>query len=217
LPEALGKSSLIKTIAGIQNAGSGKMIRPNSNDVMFLTPNPDMPNGTLRQALSYPKVEENPNDAQLNQTLAMVNLGQLAERLGGLDTVQNWRETLSKTEQQRLVLGRIVQNKPKYVIIDETGLDEENERLLYTVLAAMGSRVISAGNPATLLRFATKVLEILPSGECKLYPANQYVPPAAPLQSLIDAVPNNNLQVEKSRIYGPDILPRGATRRPSAN
>jgi putative ATP-binding cassette transporter len=213
LPEALGKSSLIKTIAGLQNAGSGKMIRPNSNDVMFLTPNPDMPSGTLRQALSYPKVEENENDAQLNQTLNMVNLGQLAARLGGLDTVQNWRETISKTEQQRLVLGHIVQNKPRYVIIDETGLDEENERLLYTVLAAMGSRVISVGNPATLLRFATKVLEILPSGECKLYPANEYKPPQAALQPLIDAVPCNCLQVEKSRATFSGLLPFGPARR----
>jgi putative ATP-binding cassette transporter len=214
MPEALGKSSLIKTIAGLQNAGSGKMQRPNSEEVMFLTPNPDLPTCTLRQALSYPKVEECMNDAQLIQTLNMVNLGQLAERLGGLDTVQNWRETISKTEQQRLVLGHIVQNKPRYVVIDETGLDEENERLLYTVLAAMGSRVISVGNPATLLRFASKVLEILPSGECKLYPANEYVPPQAPLQNLIDAVPCNCLKVDEQRTITSAFPLKSRNRRP---
>ena len=134
IPEAQGKTSLLKAIAGILVNGSGKMQRPPAHEVMFLTPNPDLPTGNLRQALSYPTVDECADDTRLLQTLRTVGLAQLAVRLGGLDgPPQNWKEILSKTEQQRLVLARIVQNKPKYAMIDETSLDENFLQVLYSI------------------------------------------------------------------------------------
>ena len=191
--EAPGKTSFLKTIAGIMNNGTGGwMERPPADQIMFLTPNPDVPTGSLREALSYPMVELISDDARLTQILNTVNLANLTARFGGFDTVQNWKELLSQTEVQRLVLARILLKKPKYVIIDEHDLDEQTERLLYTTLVAMGAIIISTGSvatvvqvegkdveiPSTLLRYTNKVLEIEVNGTWKLVPASSYPQPS---------------------------------------
>ncbi len=49
-----GKSSLLRGIAGLWNAGSGKIATPGPGDMMFLPQHPYMMLGNLRQQLNYP-------------------------------------------------------------------------------------------------------------------------------------------------------------------
>lgn len=191
---APGKTTFLKTIAGIVNIGtSGSMERPPMDKIMFLT-SPDLPEGTLRQTLSYPLTDPVADDEHLTRALSTVGLTALIKRFGGWNTVvPNWKEVLSTTEQQRIVLARILLHKPKYVIIDDDVLDEETERLLYTTLTAIDSTIITTGSPvktyqttnesgeavtvevpATIMHYVQKVLQIDEDGMWEIVPAAEY-------------------------------------------
>lgn len=177
-PDGAGKTALLRVVAGMWNAGSGRLIRPPSEQLMFLTQNPYLPPTTLREAICYPGISLCPDDERLMQVLRMVNLSDLAQRSGGLDTVQNWHDMLSLSEQQRLCIGRIIQQNPKYVVIDEatSALEPEAEHLFYTLLRTLGTTIVSAGNGVALSKYHTMILELAGDGSWRTYPASSYKP-----------------------------------------
>ena len=157
-----GKSSLLRAIAGLWNAGSGTIVRPNSDQILFLPQRPYMVLGTLREQILYPNTAIEVEEAQLDQVLERVNLADLAKRFGGFDTQQDWADILSLGEQQRLTFARLLINKPNYVILDEatSALDIQNEERLYQQLQAIGTTFLSVGHRPTLANYHTVVLEL---------------------------------------------------------
>ena len=179
-PNGSGKSTLLRAIAGLWTVGSGKLMRPPFRNRMFISQQPYLPASTLREALVDPDAGVKVDDARLLQILKLVKLQQLPVRAGGLDTTQNWRELLSISEKQRLALARIIVSKPQYVVIDDAtaAMEDENVRLLYTLLATIGATVVSVGNGASLVQYHTKVLELNGDGGWKVYAASDYKPTA---------------------------------------
>ena len=157
-----GKSSLLRAIAGLWNAGSGTIVRPNCEQILFLPQRPYMVLGTLREQILYPNTAIEVEEAQLDQVLERVNLADLAKRFGGFDTQQDWADILSLGEQQRLTFARLLINKPNYVILDEatSALDIQNEERLYQQLQAIGTTFLSVGHRPTLANYHTVVLEL---------------------------------------------------------
>jgi putative ATP-binding cassette transporter len=177
-PDGAGKTALLRVVAGMWNAGFGRLIRPPSAQLMFLTQNPYLPPTTLREAICYPGIDVCPDDERILQVLRMVNLSDVVERAEGLDTVQNWRDTLSLSQQQRLSIARIIQHNPRYVAIDEatSALEPEAEHLFYSLLRTLGTTIVSVGNGMTLAKYHTQVLELNGDGTWKSYPASNYKP-----------------------------------------
>ena len=162
-----GKSSLLRAIAGLWHSGGGEITR--SKNVYFLPQKPYCPPGTLRDQLLYPASTElgyedqedytqrgaNWSDEDLLNILASVELPDLARRSGdgdpirGINAVLDWSNTLSLGEQQRLAFGRLLVNRPRLVVMDEStsALDVVAERKMYTLLK---ERLFSdTGDPAT--------------------------------------------------------------------
>ncbi|VXD10559.1 ABC-type uncharacterized transport system, permease and ATPase components, involved in Hassallidin biosynthesis [Planktothrix serta PCC 8927] len=150
-----GKSSLLRTLAGLWDSGTGVIARPNLEEMLFLPQRPYMISGTLREQLLYPRGKTDLSDAELYQVLKKVNLADLVERFEGLDVDKDWTDILSLGEQQRLAFARILVTKPKYVILDEatSALDADNEEQLYNLLVATGATFISVGHRPTLRKF----------------------------------------------------------------
>lgn len=106
-------------------------------------------------------------DEDLLNVLTSVDLPHLASRSGdgnpykGLNTVLDWSNTLSLGEQQRLAFARLVINRPKLVVMDEStsALDVVAERKMYTLLknfssaadGGLGLTYVSVGHRPTLL------------------------------------------------------------------
>ena len=109
-----GKTSLLRTIAGLWTQGQGNISRPPDSAILFVPQHSYMVIGTLREQLVYPRPVEITDD-QLLQVLSSVKLGGLAERVGGLGTDVCWKETLSAGEQQRIGFARVFIQKPKMV------------------------------------------------------------------------------------------------------
>ncbi len=89
-PSGKGKSSLLRAIAGLWNAGTGRLVRPPLKEVLFLPQRPYIILGTLREQLLYPHTDQKMSDRQLEEILQQVNLQHLLTRVDGFDTEVPW-------------------------------------------------------------------------------------------------------------------------------
>jgi putative ATP-binding cassette transporter len=171
-----GKSSLLRAIAGLWQAGSGVIQRPPLEEFFFLPQQPYLQAGTLRSQLLYPSAHSSLDDEALLAILEQVHLPRLAERVGGLDAVHDWEKLLSVGEQQRLAFARVLVHRPKIVILDEatSALDAGNEAALYARLRESGATLISIAHRAAVLRHHTHVLRLMGEGAWELQDAGGY-------------------------------------------
>ena len=171
-----GKSSLLRSIAGLWYAGSGRIVRPGPDEMMFLPQQPYMVLGNLRNQLLYPDRTRQVSDPELWRLLGRVNLPELAERFGGLDAELDWGKVLSIGEQQRLAFARVLLHRPRFVMLDEatSALDVGNEEILYRELATTSTTPVSVSHHAALLRFHDQVLELTGDGNWRLHRAADY-------------------------------------------
>ena len=153
-PSGSGKSTLFRALAGIWPHAQGQIRLPAdfTAQAMFLPQRPYIPNGRLRDALSYPAPADTYSDAALIQALQDAQLPALATQL---DQEDAWGQKLSGGEQQRLALARVLLRKPRWVFADEStsAVDEPTEKLLYQQLLAhvrsvQGTLVSIAHRPA---------------------------------------------------------------------
>ncbi|AVR95656.1 ABC transporter ATP-binding protein/permease [Pseudoduganella armeniaca] len=171
-----GKSSLLRAIAGLWHKGSGVIHHPPVEDFFFLPQQPYLQQGTLRSQLIYPSAESCLSDEELLEILSQVHLPYLAERVGGLDAVQDWDKLLSVGEQQRLAFGRVLVHAPSIVILDEatSALDCRNEASLYGRLRECGTTLISIAHRPAVLRHHTHVLRLTGDGAWEIHEASGY-------------------------------------------
>ena len=173
-PSGSGKSSVLRTIAGIWTEGQGAIERPSYREMMFLPQRPYMVPGSLRAQLLYPFRESGEQDKKLKKVLSQVNLSEVLERVGGkLDAKLDWSNVLSLGEQQRVSFARLFLMEPKIAFLDEgtSALDEDNELTLYSLLRKSGLTFVSVGHRSSLIQFHDFVLQLDGSGGWKLITA----------------------------------------------
>ncbi len=166
-----GKSSLLRTIAGLWQSGSGAIDRPAHNRLIFLPQKPYMVPGNLRAQLMYPLDEKDAKDEAITAVLEQVNLHDIFARVGGdLSKVVDWTNVLSLGEQQRVAFARLFLKKPAIAFLDEatSALDEENERFLYEKLRASGIAFVSVGHRSTLKGFHDRLLILKTDGSSEM-------------------------------------------------
>jgi len=166
-----GKSSLLRTIAGLWQSGSGAIERPTLNRMIFLPQRPYMVQGTLRAQLVYPQAESGADDEAVRKAFEKVNLDEILQRVDGdLGKEVDWTNVLSLGEQQRVSFARLFLKKPIIAFLDEatSALDEPNERLLYERLRELGIAFVSVGHRSTLKAFHDRLLVLNADGSWEL-------------------------------------------------
>ncbi|WP_027403953.1 ABC transporter ATP-binding protein/permease [Aphanizomenon flos-aquae] len=171
-----GKSSLLRAIAGLWNAGSGRLVRPALKEILFLPQRPYIILGTLREQLLYPHTDRKMSDRQLEEILHKVNLQNLLTRIKSFDTEVAWENILSLGEQQRLAFARLLISLPSFSILDEatSALDLKNEENLYSQLQATNTTFISVGHRESLYAYHQWVLELTENNHWQLLPIEDY-------------------------------------------
>ncbi|NET73185.1 MAG: ABC transporter ATP-binding protein/permease [Sphaerospermopsis sp. SIO1G2] len=175
-PSGRGKSSLLRAIAGLWNSGSGILVRPASEEILFLPQLPYIILGTLREQLLYPHTNKKISDSQLEEVLEQVNLQHLLNRVQGFNKEVNWENNLSIGEKQRLVFARILISHPNFTILDEatSALDLTNEQNLYHQLQATNTTFISVGHRESLFAYHQWVLELAENSEWRFLSVDEY-------------------------------------------
>jgi putative ATP-binding cassette transporter len=147
----MGKSTLLRALAGIWPHAGGRIEIPCGARLMVLPQRPYLPQGSLREAIIYPHATATCPDARIVDLLKRIGLGQLADRL---DEEAHWQQRLSLGEQQRLTLVRAILMAPDWLLLDEAtaSLDEPGERMVYELLRQELPRasIVSIGHRSTL-------------------------------------------------------------------
>ena len=116
-------------------------------------------------------------DGRLLELLEKVNLPNLQDKFGDLNTVEDWTKVLSLGEQQRLAFARLFATEPRYAMLDEatSALDSKNEEQLYRQLQKTSIPFISVGHRSSLLKYHQQVLILKKNGLWELKKINEVI------------------------------------------
>jgi len=156
-----GKSTLLRVLAGIWPHAQGRIEMPARSRLLVLPQRPYLPEGSLRDAITFPRVFSVNEDARISALLTEVGLSALSERL---DEQAHWQQKLSLGEQQRLTVVRAILFEPDWLLLDEAtaSLDEPAERMVYTLLRERLplATIVSVGHRSTLRTLHHRSIDI---------------------------------------------------------
>ncbi|TLV04997.1 ABC transporter ATP-binding protein/permease [Klebsiella indica] len=183
----VGKSSLLRVLAGLWQRGEGELAMPSLDQTMFIPQRPYMVMTDLRSQLLYPNQDIALDDATLRQVFITLGRPDFLDKQGGLDAIKDWRKVLSLGEQQLIAFARVLLRQPRFVFLDEatSALDLATEYHVYQCLARSKITFISVGHRKSILAFHKQKLELLPQGNWHL---SQLPVPVASEQDLLEKV-----------------------------
>lgn len=156
-----GKSTLIRAIAGLWPWGSGSITLPRDASIAFVPQKPYIPQGALREVLSYPVPGAPYTDAALIAAMERCGLKYMVKRL---DDAEAWDRALSGGERQRIAFARLLLQKPEIIVMDEatSALDEDSQASLLNLFNSdlASATVLSVGHRPGLEAFHTRKIEL---------------------------------------------------------
>lgn len=160
-----GKSStgamLFQAIAGLWPWGTGHIQLPENERLFFMSPRPYLPTGSLYSAICYPKPTTAFKRPDLEKLLRRLGLKELINQL---DRVESWDKLLSREQQQRLGLVRVLLYQPKWIFIQEAldSLTPDDEKQMLELLSAElpNAAILSITNQPSAEAFHHRKLKI---------------------------------------------------------
>ena len=161
-PNDAAKNALFMATARAWEEGEGRIIRPRRERMVFLSQQPVLARGTLRQRLSSFAAETELSEEQLNGALRDVGLDQVLERVGGLDAHHDPATEFTTHEQQLLKVARLLLARPQFVFMNKVheSLSPDQVDLLYRRLAESSINYLTVGDEKDLGKYHDTVLEI---------------------------------------------------------
>lgn len=110
--------AIFRALAGIWPKGTGTIVRPTPDNILFLTQRPYLAPGSLHDVLVRTGRDQDVSDHDIQRELQHAGLETAISRLGGLDAEIDWESQLSLREQQLLASIRILLARPRFALLD---------------------------------------------------------------------------------------------------
>lgn len=156
-----GKSMLFRALAGLWPWGSGRLRLPPKADTIFLPQRPYVPNGSLREVLSYPCEPSTFEETTFSRALERTDLLHL---IPSLDRVARWDKELTVDEQLHLAFARLLVHRPVWVVSDEAlcHLNDDDRKMLFSIFGSELSKtaVVSISSNDAQYGFYSRILHL---------------------------------------------------------
>ena len=157
----IGKSTLLRAIAGLWPWGEGTIFVPPGAKIAFASQRPYLPVGTLKAALTYPADPSDYPDELVVRALELCDLKTLGSRLQERGA---WDRILSGSEQQCVAFARLLIQKPTITILDEatSALDADIEARLMELFKSelYETSVISVVHSPSLAQYYSRQITL---------------------------------------------------------
>ncbi len=170
-PDDASKVALFRATASVWDCGSGKIVRPGLDDILFLPERPYLPPGALRDVLLRTGMENVTLDEEIIAVLRKLGLEETVERAGGLGADKDWDDVFSIGEQHMLSIARIFLAKPAFVYLDRPGssLPKSQISTILDMLAAQSIAVVILSKNGESRLHYDSCLEIKPDGSWEVH------------------------------------------------
>jgi putative ATP-binding cassette transporter len=162
------KALLFRAIGGLWPWGSGRIMHPARNTIMFMPVRAYIPPGSLREIVAYPHPTDSFDHPAVVNALAGVGLEHLEPHL---DRVDRWNRELTDDEKQCLAFARVVLQRPRWVVMVNDALDLLGPKMRRHIEAIFEDQLPSVGvihisNNENASCFFTRTLSLVsdPSG-----------------------------------------------------
>jgi vitamin B12/bleomycin/antimicrobial peptide transport system ATP-binding/permease protein len=164
------KMALLRATAGIWETGSGLIVRPAGQGVLFLPERPYLLAGTLRQVLARPGVPI--SDEQVEPVMRALDLDPVLARVGGLDAEADWSSALSLGEQQLVAVARLVIAAPQFAVLERphTTLAPDQVGRVLDELSGCGTTYLTLTDREAELERYDAALELRPDASWEWKP-----------------------------------------------
>jgi putative ATP-binding cassette transporter len=165
-PNDTAKVALMRATAGIWDHGSGRVVRPGLDAILFLPERPYLPPATLREVLVPTRREGVVRDEQIATVVRKLDLEGALERVGGLNAERDWDDVLSLGEQQLLCAARAVLAAPRFVFLERprAALDAAHADRVLSLLQERSITYLTLGGDGDRPDDHNAVLELAEDG-----------------------------------------------------
>lgn len=154
-PNGCGKSSLFRTLGELWPLFGGKVTKPNIKKMSYIPQRPYLPYGSFRDQLIYPDLVPTKTDEELEEILKSVSFDYFIKDRGGFDKIEDWNDTLSGGQKQKIALSRVLYHKPLFAILDEctSNVSIEVEKKAYEKYIEEGITLITVTHRESLIKY----------------------------------------------------------------
>lgn len=134
------RNTLFRVLGELQAFLQGTIVKPTKVDIVYVSHNPYITPGTLRDQIIYPNTHEdmkklNIKDTDLLNILDIVDPNRTIISKWKLDETRDWFTCISPRQRQRIAIARLLYHRPLLALFDDCTdlLSEQTEARIYQV------------------------------------------------------------------------------------